>query len=410
LRQVQDALEEAHGHPLTVLNRPSDRANAKPFVVAIDGPSGMDFDSGEVDPLTLTAQLTVTFANPKQGHFRFPAAEHVGELVVADIGIPEEIDIPAAGLEVLTPERVRGWLPSRPADAHKGTFGKALIVAGSMNYTGAAGLAATAAVRTGAGLVTLGLAGALHNAIVPLVPEATYLILPSVLGAITGDAIQILEDHFEDYDALLVGPGLGQAEETVGFIRSLFGLTTGKRAPGFLTSEPSSNEKKNRSRRPPLILDADGLNILSRLDDWPTLLPPGTILTPHPGEMSRLTGKSIGEIEAHRWGTAIEYAERWGQVIILKGAFTVIASPEGEAVLLPFANAGLASAGTGDVLAGAVVALRAQGLGAFRAAAAGAFLHGLAGELARRYQGKTGMAARDVAQSLPEALYRLTGE
>ena len=150
------------------------------------------------------------------------------------------------------------------------------------------------------------------------------------------------------------------------------------------------------------------MNILSQLPGWPSLLPPGAILTPHPGEMARLTGKNIAELQANRQKTALTYAMAWGHVVVLKGAFTVIAAPDGRAVLLPFANSGLASAGTGDVLAGTIVALRGQGLGAFEAAAAGAYLHGLAGELARQQFGAAGMAAGDVARALPEAFKRVS--
>jgi NAD(P)H-hydrate epimerase len=408
LRTADRVLSTTNHDPLTVLNRVPECPAARPYVVAVDGPSGMDFDTGEIDPLTLKAHLTITFANPKWGHLRFPAAEHVGELLVADIGIPEGVEIPQEEVELATPEMVRAWLPRRSDDSHKGTFGKALIVAGSMNYTGAAALTATAAVRAGAGLVTLAIAGALHHAIVPLVPEATYLLLPNVLGAVTADALQLLKSRLADYDALLVGPGLGQAEETVAFIRALFGLAPKRRPTGFLKDEGAASQAR-KPELPPLVIDADGLNILSKQDDWPSLLPPGSVLTPHPGEMARLTGLEVGAIEQERWATTRKYAQEWGQVVVLKGAFTVVAAPEGQTVLLPFANGGLASAGTGDVLAGAITALRAQGLGAFEAAVSGVYLHGLAGELVRVEVGKTGMAARDVAVALPRAIARLQG-
>ncbi len=404
LHATQGALT-AKRHPLTSLNRAPEPARPHPFIVAIDGPSGMDFDTGATDPLTLQAHLTVTFAYPKPGHFRFPGAELVGELVVADIGIPPGIEVCAEGPEVMTPALARAWLPERPAGAHKGTFGKVLIVAGSVNYTGAAALAAMAAVRAGAGLVTLALAGSLHNAVVPLVPEATTLLLPHALGALTADAVAILKTPRQTYQAMLLGPGLGQAQETVAFVQTLFGQTAEKRSAGFLTPGNVVNTKS--PAYPPLVVDADGLNILSRLPDWPSLLPPDTILTPHAGEMSRLTGKSIAELQAGRRETATTYARAWGHVVVLKGAFTVIAAPDGRAMLLPFANSGLASAGTGDVLAGTIVALRGQGLGAFEAAAAGAYLHGLAGELARQQFGAAGMAAGDVVRALPEAFKRV---
>ncbi|MEA3308508.1 MAG: NAD(P)H-hydrate dehydratase [Chloroflexota bacterium] len=409
LRVTQAVLARRRQHPLTILNRPQPQKRQTPFIVAVDGPSGLDFDTGEADPLTLPAQLTVTFAYPKRGHFRFPGAELIGELVVAKIGIPTGVTPSPDGPALATPQLIRAWLPPRGSNAHKGTFGKALLVAGSVNYTGAAALAAQAAVRSGAGLVTLGIAGSLQASLVPLVPEATYALLPEALGVITADALDTLEEPLEEYDALLVGPGLGQAPETGKFIAGLWGLGSEKRRTGFLSAEKITRESPRR-QLPPLILDADGLNILSAQPHWPELLPPQSILTPHPGEMARLTGLSVTEIQAARWQVAGEYAQKWGQVVVLKGAFTVIAAPDGRARLLPFANAGLASAGTGDVLAGVIVALRAQGLEAFEAAVTGAYLHALAGELARQEYGEAGMRASDVIHALPAAFLSLQKE
>ncbi|MCD4738257.1 MAG: NAD(P)H-hydrate dehydratase [Anaerolineae bacterium] len=406
LRVTRAALAQRRQRPLTSLNRPQQQRRPTPFIVAVDGPSGLDFDTGEAAPLTLPAQLTVTFAHPKPGQFRFPGAELTGELVVAEIGIPTEVTPSPDGPALAMPQLIRAWLPQRGSNAHKGTFGKALLVAGSVNYTGAAALAAQAAVRSGAGLVTLGIAGSLHASLVPLAPEATYLLLPEVLGAITSDALSTLQEPLAEYDALLVGPGLGQATETVEFIKELCGHNSGKRRPGFLSAENVAGARKQR-QLPPLIVDADGLNILSAQPNWPELLSPQSILTPHPGEMARLTGLSVTEIQADRWQVAGEYAQKWGQVVVLKGAFTVIAAADGRALLLPFANAGLASAGTGDVLAGVIVALRAQGLEAFEAAVTGAYLHALAGELARQEYGEAGMRASDVVHALPEAFLSL---
>ena len=420
---VQSALKTANVRSLVSLNGPQPFPPASlgqqadlPWVVAVDGPSGMDFDSGEIDPEALHADLTVTFGNPKSGHFRFPAAEFVGELVVADIGIPPSILSchPEAAcawgrticdLEVVSPAMVRAQLPQRPRDAHKGTFGRALIVAGSSNYTGAAALAAAAAVRSGAGLVTLAIPDVIHSAILPLVPEATALLLPHVMGALSRGAAPVLREHLEGYQVLLIGPGLSRTDETRRFLRAFLGIDAGKRRPGFLLEPQGADEALSL---PPLIVDADGLNILSEIPDWPETLPPGAILTPHPGEMARLTGLETADIQADRVGTARKYAEQWKHVVVLKGAFSVVAAPDGRVNLLPFANAGLASAGTGDVLAGTIVSLCAQGLAAFEAAVAGAYLHGLAGEIACVEYGMAGMAAGDVVRALPKALQRLS--
>lgn len=376
----------------------------RPLVVAVDGPSSLDFDTGEIDPLALDVDLTVTFATPKWGHVGMPGAAKVGELLVADIGIPDSVEIPA-GPALAMPDAVRDWLPTRPAGAHKGTFGKAMIVAGSSNYTGAAILAASAAVRAGTGLVTLALPSVLHTAVVAAVPESTYLLLPHTLGVVNEHAVPVLRESLESYTALLVGPGMGNTTESRTFLRALLHPGGHARSTGFLKSDVGASDLHDL---PPLVIDADGLNILSQTPGWSDWLPPGTILTPHPGEMARLTGMSTGEVQQARLETAQTWAERWQQVVILKGAFTVIAAPGEQPVLLPFANAGLAKAGTGDVLAGTIVALRAQGLGAFQAAVTGAFLHGLAGEIVTQRLGAAGTAASDVVLALAEAWRRLT--
>jgi hydroxyethylthiazole kinase-like uncharacterized protein yjeF len=356
-----------------------------PFIVAVDGPTDLEYDSGALDDAAIPADLTVTFAYPKTGHFRFPGAGALGELIVADIGTDPSLADDVT-LEVVTPEMVRSWLPPRPPDAHKGTFGKAMIVAGSANYTGAAYLAGAAATRAGAGLVTLALPAAIHAAVAARLAEATYLPLPDELGDIAAGAARVLVGQSRGYDALLLGPGLGRQQETAAFVESLL---------GFVGAEENEG--------PPLIVDADGLNILAEIENWSERLPPEGILTPHPGEMARLMGCTTRDVQADRVAVAQSRAAAWRQVVVLKGAYTVVAAPDGRTAIEPFANPGLATAGTGDVLAGTIVALRAQGLGAFEAAAAGAYLHGLAGELARMEIGVVGMVAGDVLTHLPRA-------
>jgi len=375
-----------------------------PFVVAVDGPTGLDYDSGALDEVAIPADLTVTFAYPKVGHFRFPGAGALGELVVADIGTDPALAADVT-LEVVTPQMVRGWLPPRPPDAHKGTFGKALIVAGSVNYTGAAYLAGAAATRAGAGLVTLALPAAIHTAIAARLAEATYLLLPHELGVIAAEAARVVAEQVAEYDALLLGPGLGRERETAAFVEALLG-GAGRRSLGFIGADESPAPPP---ALPPLVVDADGLNILAAMADWPKRLPPESILTPHPGEMARLMGCTVADVQANRIAVAQTQAAAWGQVLLLKGAHTVVAAPDGRTSIEPFANPGLATAGTGDVLAGTIVALRAQGLGPFEAAAAAACLHGLAGELARAQIGAAGMVAGDVLARLPQAWQCIAG-
>jgi NAD(P)H-hydrate epimerase len=389
------------------------------LLVAVDGPSGLDYDTGELDTQALSVDMTVTFAFPKQGHFLFPGAGACGQLSVADIGIDAKLardllDEPA--LEVVTAEMVRALLPGRPRAGHKGTFGKALLVTGSINYTGAAYLAASGATRVGAGLVTLAVPAAIHGALAAKISEATYLILPQAMGIISPNAVDLLTENMEGYQAMLLGSGLTQEKEAVEFVHKLFQAKAQPKRRGRIGFQTSNLDEESDmtgepSKFPPLVVDADGLNALAQLGDkqWWQRLPQPSILTPHPGEMARLMGVTTGEVQSDRLKTATEMAGRWGHVVLLKGAFTVVASPDGRTAILPFATSVLATAGTGDVLAGAVVGLLAQGLAPFDAAVAGAYLHGLAGNLAGEEIGLAGTVAGDLLPRLPRALNLVAG-
>ena len=231
--------------------------------------------------------------------------------------------------------------------------------------------------------------GTLEHLLAARLVEATYLPLPDDRGALIAAAVEAVRAKAAEVEALLVGPGLGQAEATVAFLLALLAQA---------------------DTLPPLILDADALNILARQEQWWTLLPPTCILTPHPGEMARLTGRSTQEVQGSRLEVAAEMAAAWNQVVLLKGAHTVIAAPDGRTMVLPFANPALAKGGSGDVLAGAIVGLRAQGLEAFEAAVVGAYLHGLAGALAREQLGVTAVTAGDLVGLLAMAIREVTGE
>ena len=332
-------------------------------VLAVDLPSGLDADTGAVDPACAGADVTVALGRPKVGLYRFPGAEAAGRVEIADIGLPPGLDSDVP-VDLVT----RGWaasaLPPRPLSGHKGTFGRVLVVAGSRSYAGAAALAVGGAGRVGAGLVTLAAPESLRASVAPRVVEATHLPLdeaapgvhsPSAAGQVLGEAGKCR--------AMLVGPGIGQAPETREMLRGL-----------LLSGEPL----------PPAVIDADGLNFLARHDGWWDGLPGPAVLTPHPGEMARLTGRSTADVQRDRIATALNAAGRWGCVVVFKGAYTVVASPDGRAMVSPFANPALASAGTGDVLAGAVAGLLAQGLDPADAAALGVYLHGAAAEVAVR--------------------------
>jgi hydroxyethylthiazole kinase-like uncharacterized protein yjeF len=361
------------------------RENRKLTIVAVDLPSGMDADTGATDPACPQADITVTLALPKPGHFKFPGAEKVGKLKIADIGIPESL-ADSITTELLTGDWARAALPARPLDANKGTFGRALVVAGSINYIGSAYLACSGAMRVGAGLVTLATANSLQPILAAKLTEATFLPLPeSQPGIISAEAADIIKQECGRYDVLLMGCGLGQNPATMEFVAALLA------------------EKE----LPPLVLDADALNILAKQPQWWRQLTGDAVLTPHPGEMSRLCGLSIAEIQSDRPGTAMKFAAEWNKTILLKGAFNVIASPEGYCRVSPFANPGLATAGTGDVLAGIIAGTAAQGLGLYDAASLGTYVGCEAGEMVRNVLGDAGMIASDLLSALPMAIKQL---
>ena len=406
VRQVVEQRRTTQAIPDTALTPPPSCSGTLPipFVVAVDVPSGLHCDTGAVDPAILPADLTVTFGAPKRGQFRFPGAAALGELAVADIGIDPALvtDIP---VEVASAASTGALLPPRPLDAHKGTFGKALVVAGSINYTGAPYLAAHAAARVGTGLVTLAPPQPLYPILAAKLGEATFILLPHNMGVLDPNAVKVLDDKLTGYAAMLLGPGLGQEKETIAFVQKLFGAVQETRDRiGFRHDQGTSNDQ---IELPPLVIDADGLNALATIENWWQHIPENSILTPHPGEMARLMGLEHLPKDHDRIAVATEQAKKWSQVVVLKGAFTVIAAPDGRVKVLPFANPALATAGTGDVLAGAIVGLLAQGMEPFDAAICGAYLHGLAGEIVAEKMGVAGVMAGDLLPVLPEAIKRL---
>lgn len=357
------------------------------FAVAVDLPSGLNADSGAVDPGTLHADLTVTLAYPKIGLLLFPGAEYAGELEVGSIGLPPGMasDIE---MELLDAPFVRGLLPPRPLDSNKSTFGKVMLLAGSLPYPGSAYLAATAAGRVGAGLVTLAVTPDMAPVYAIKLSEATQLLLPPSDAAPDARAHAFL-DGLAGYAAVLIGPGLGQAETTRAMLLAIF---------AGLRALPDST-------RPRLVVDADGLNALARDEHWWGHLPRRSVLTPHPGEMARLRGGAkVSGGGGDRLVVARQAADAWGQVVALKGACTVIAAPDADARLYWPPNPALATAGTGDVLAGTVVGLLAQGVEPFAAASAAVYLHGRAGLAVSARLGSAGLLASDLLAELPVAL------
>jgi hydroxyethylthiazole kinase-like uncharacterized protein yjeF len=394
---------------LSEVNDVLDGLDGSPLVIAVDCPSGVDCDTGEVAEETIPADLTVTMAAVKQGLLKLPAFEYVGELQVVDIGLPN--DLPSfknLKTEVADEDSVSALLPERPLDSHKGTFGTALIAAGSINYTGAVLLAGEAAYRVGAGLVTMAVPAPLHGTLAGRFPEATWVLLPHEMGVISSNGAEVLAKNFERASALLIGPGFGTENSTREFIENILeGKYSAKKTTqriGFVRQEAEKAEENN-PKLPAMILDADGLKLLAQIKDWHKKIPAPAILTPHPGEMSVLTSLSKEEIQENRQDIASKYAKEWGHIVVLKGAFTVIAAPDGRITVIPVASPALARAGTGDVLAGLIVGLRAQGLDAFDAAVAGAWIHAQAGLYAADDLGTTAsVLAGDVLDSVSDVI------
>ncbi len=374
-------------------------------VVAVDCPSGVDLESGDAAAETIPADLTVCMAAVKTGLLSFPAYGLSGSLEVVDIGLPD--GLPAwedARRELVTEEMVRGIMPQRSPNSHKGTFGKVSVVAGSLNYTGAAFLCASAACRIGAGLVQIATPSPLHTALAGQIPEATWVLLSHEAGVIAERAADELLKHIENANILLLGPGIGVEETTAAFVRRLIEAkgTKSHGAVGFVGVGGAPAELR---RLPPMVIDADGLKLLARVDGWAQKLPDSAVLTPHPGEMAILTGMSIQEIQANRLKVAEDWAKQWGHIVVLKGAMTVIAAPDGRTRVISVATSALAHGGTGDVLAGMIAGLRAQGSPAFDAASAAAWIHAQTGLLAAEEIGhEASVLAGDLIGVLPEVL------
>jgi ADP-dependent NAD(P)H-hydrate dehydratase / NAD(P)H-hydrate epimerase len=356
---------------------------APPKIIAVDLPTGIDADSGRADPLAVTADVTVTFGLAKVGLYTLPGSEHAGRVEVIDIGLPKDAEA-ALPLELLATPWVRERLPKRDKSANKGTFGRVLVVAGSSNYVGAARLAAEACYRVGAGLVTIACPASVQPMIAPAMAEATWLPLVDDAGVLSGRATGQIIDALASYDVLLIGPGLSQRDGVRDAVaRVLAAVPANVRA---------------------CVIDADALNALAPTPGWPERISTPAVLTPHPGEMARLLGSTVAAVQDDRLNVALRAAADWRHVVVLKGAHTVVVAPDGCGAISPHANPLLASAGTGDVLAGAIAGLLAQGMAPFEAAACGAYLHGLAAEEVAEELGDRGMLASELLPALPRAI------
>jgi NAD(P)H-hydrate epimerase len=328
----------------------------------------------------------VTLATPKLPLVLPPGEEHAGDVVIADIGIPHEVieGVEGQHIELLTPEQLRDIVEPRAADSHKGDFGRVTIVAGSRGKTGAAHLAAMGALRSGAGLVTVAAPASVLPIVASMAPEMmTEPLCESADGSVAGNAIDRLLDL--RHDVIACGPGLGRGPEVAEFVRALLDRAT-----------------------VPVVLDADAITVLA--DDPGRLVgreERDVIITPHPGEMARLIGISIEDVQANRIDVATDFATTHRVYVVLKGHRTIIATPDGHVFINPTGNAGMATGGTGDVLTGMIAAWVGQLLDAEAACRLGVFLHGAAGDLAAAEEGQVGMVATDVIAHLGDALNRL---
>lgn len=372
-----------HGEAIEAVNRA--RSEYGLTVVAVDIPSGLPGDTGRPAGPCIRADKTVTFGFPKPGQLLYPGAEYVGGLIVADISLPTGAPgragldlVPAAFM--VTPAMAGSALPRRSPDAHKGTYGHVLVVAGSPGYSGAATLTATAALRGGAGLVTAAVPETIHDIMEIKLTEAMTRPLPVVDGHLTPDAVPEVLRLAGKATAVALGPGLALASETVSFVRR------------FVPRCPI-----------PLVIDADGLNALVGQTDIIKECKVPVVLTPHPGEMARLLGMATNQVQGDRLGTARRLAQTTGAVVVLKGARSVTADPRGRLWINTTGNPGMATGGSGDVLTGVIAALMAQGLEAEHAAWLGVYLHGLAGDLGTGRLGEVSLTAGDVLHYLPEA-------
>ncbi len=354
-------------------------------VVAIDLPSGLLSDLSRRDAPCVRAALTVTFGAPKLPLVLRPAP--AGRVIVADIGIPEVVlaDPGVPRMEVLAAGAIRSAVPVRPAESHKGDFGRVLIVAGSRGRTGAARLAGLGALRAGAGLVTVATPASCQD-VVACEPEYMTLGLPDREGVATGDGLGALLGGA--WDVVAAGPGLGIGAGCRTIVHALL----------------------DRPDRGPLVLDADALTACAAAPDrLRGRADAPVVITPHPGEMARLSGTTVAEVQRDRVGAAHGFAIDHGVHVVLKGARTVIAAPDGAVRINTTGNPGMAKGGSGDVLTGVVAAWLGQVQHVETAVALAVHLHGLAGDLAARRMGETGLLARDIARWLGPAVAELTG-
>jgi hydroxyethylthiazole kinase-like uncharacterized protein yjeF len=356
-------------------------------VIAVDAPSGLDCDTGQIEGACIVAMCTTTLALPKIGQILFPGREHCGAIEVIDIGIPadvvDQMDIKSY---LIDPGYVRDHMPQRSPTAHKGSCGKLLVIAGSRGMTGAACMAAESAIRSGVGLCYLGVPSSLNPIFEIKLTEVITVTLPEVKNrqCLALRSLGEIREHIKGMDACIVGPGLGTHHETKELVRRLMSKL-----------------------QVPAILDADGLNAFEGYSDQLRAAGCPMVITPHPGELSRLTSDDTSAIAADRMSYAVSAAQKFDCVVLLKGAPTFVVDPAGNVYVNPTGNPGLATGGSGDVLSGLIGSFLAQGVPALESACMGAYIHGLAADMAAEEFGPTSLIPTDIIMHLPEAILSL---
>ena len=358
-------------------------------IVSVDTPSGIDSDNGAVIGEAVQADLTVTMGLPKVGQFLYPARHYVGELYVADIGFPEQVinDVEVKGT-LVDNEVLRRFIPWRAPNLHKGAFGRILIIAGSTGMSGAAAMAATSALRAGAGLVYLAIPEHLNPILEAKCTETITIPLPQTEdGSISLKAYTKIMDEIKKVDVVAIGPGMSQHPETQKLVREVA-------------------ENANA----PLLVDADGINALVGYTKVLKKRKKPTVITPHPGEMARLINRDVREIVRNKVNLSQKYAQDWRVTIVLKGAPTVIAEQDGKFWLNSHVNSGLATAGSGDVLTGLIIGFLAQRTTPLAASVSGVYIHSLAGEILKEKIGEHSLIAGDLIDTIPQAIIKALKE
>ena len=349
-------------------------------IVAVDIPSGINGRDGKAMGAAIRANHTVSFGYAKRGHLLYPGREHIGKLHTVPISLPQD-SAQAIGVKSFTinDKEMALHLKKRPGDGHKGAFGKVGVIAGSLGMTGAASLTSMAALRGGAGLVTLGCPASLVPIFQSKMTEVmTYPLEDGGIGHLNRNTISQMDEFLRDKDVLAIGPGLGLKSGSLEILRYIL-------------------EEFDIS----IIMDADALNNISKDKELLSSYRGSIVITPHPGEMARLTGLSIEEVVASPIERAVDFAREMRITVVLKGAVTVIANPDGWIYMNPSGNSGMGTGGSGDVLTGLIAALVAQGYPPYNAAIYGCYIHGRAGDYAKEKWGETGMLAGDILEELP---------